>query len=123
MAAIEANMYDFNKVNMAQIAPLDIIALKKMCIKAMDETLPGDYWMLLNKERSDYTIFYNCDLLSSAKKGEELFATLTNRGKVIDFVHREDGAYEIWIRITDEEGEEDNFVYYFFYYNFGVVEV
>ena len=125
----DINMYDFNKVNMAQIEPLDIIYLKKRCIEAMENIAIGSYWMLLNRELHDYTVFVNNgEITNVADKGEVLFQTLGARGKVVDFTKRADDAWEIWVRIpifnpqTNQESTTD-VVYYFFNYDIGIVEV
>ena len=126
----EINMYDFNKVNMAQIEPLDVISLKRLCIDAMRDFAIGSYWMLLNRELYDYTLFVNNGELNEVGRGEALFATLTNRGKVVDFTKQpqDNGVYEIWVRIptfdpaTGEQGTAD-VVYYLFNYDTGIVEV
>ena len=125
----DINMYDFNKANMAQIEPLDLIALKRKCIEAMEEIAIGSYWMLLNRELYDYTLFVNNgEITNTADKGETLYQTLTNRGKVTDFTKQPDGALEIWLRIpiTNVQTEEQSFAdvaYYFFRYDNGIVEV
>lgn len=124
----EVNMYDFNKANMAQIEPLDIIALKRLCIEAMGEIAIGSYWMLLNRELHDYTLFVNNGELGEISRGEALFTTLINRGKVTDFTKQPNGAWEIWLRIpvvNTQENKESTIdvVYYFFNYDAGIVEV
>lgn len=124
----EISMYDFNKANMAQIKPLDIESLKKLCIDAMKEIAIGSFWMLLNRETYDYTVFVNEDTFTEERKGEILLTTLLNRGSVVDFTKQPNGAYEIWIRVpvvnnaTGEKAEAD-IVYYFFNYDMGIVEV
>ena len=127
MEVAQCNLYEFNQANMAQIEPLDIVSLKRFCINAAEQIKYGDYWMLLNKERADYTIFHRTVGASDLELGEAIFETITNRGKVIDFTECESGAFEIWIRIPyvnekNEEGTKD-FVFYLFDYNIGIVEV
>lgn len=127
MGVAEFNLYEFNQANMAQIKPLDTVALKRLCIRAAEQIRQSDYWMLLNKERADYTLFHRTIGASDLELGEAIFETLTNRGKVIDFTECESGAYEIWIRIpyVNEKYEEGvtDFVFYLFNYNIGIVEV
>lgn len=115
------NLYDFNKVNMAQIKPYDPIVLNRMCGRIADDLWALEkptYWMLLCRERNDYTVFR----IESDK--EELKSALvecvSNRGMVLDISKQEDGAYEIWIRDIDTK---DNVVYYLFDYNGGIIEV
>lgn len=124
MADTTFTLYELNQANMEQIKPLDVVFLKKACINAC-KNIKG-YWMLLNRERADYTVFHKKEKLNDADSGEQLYKTLTNRGKVIDFTELESGAYEIWIRmpvVRDGKEETENFVYYLFEYNFGIVEV
>ena len=122
------SLYDFNKTNMAQVKPYDPIALNKLCGKAASEIWdsnflaeePKDkiYWMLLCRERNDYTIFcieHDVHELASA-----LVECLSNRGYVLDISRQDDGNYEIWIR---DVYTQDNVVYYLFDYNGAIVEV
>lgn len=114
-------LYEFNKENMAQIPPYDPIVLNTLCKRAADDiwenTKPA-YWMLLCRERNDYTVFR----LESNK--EELYLALveclSNRGQVLDIEKRPDNNYEIWIRDFDTK---ENVVYYLFNDNYGVIEV
>ena len=124
----EINMYDFNKANMAQIEPLEVEAVIRLCIDAMKEIAIGSFWMLLNRETYDYTVFVNENNYNEEQRGLALYATLVNRGKVVDFTKQPNGAYEIWVRVpvinnvTGEKAEAD-IVYYFFNYDMGIVEV
>lgn len=119
-SAFEVNMYEFNKVNMAQIKPLDIIWFNKKCITTANEIAGAGatYWMLLCRERNDYTIFHFVESID--KLADSINKTLRNRGDIIDFVRRDDGNYEIWIRDIDTK---ENFVYYLFDYNQAIIEV
>ena len=122
------SLYDFNKKNMAQIKPYDPIALNNLCKKTAGEIWdanfladkPKDktYWMLLCRERNDYTIFcveHDVNELTSA-----LIECLCNRGHVLDITRQDDGNYEIWVRDIDTK---DNVVYYLFDYNEAIIEV
>ena len=118
------NLYDFNKVNMANIKPYDVITLNRLCKKTAEDIWHTfkqgcySYWMLLCRERNDYTIFRLEDSISDFESA--LIECLNNRGKVLDITKQEDGNYEIWIRdnVTD-----DNVVYYLFDYNNAIIEV
>ena len=113
------SMYDINKNLMAQEKPLDPIATNRAVKDAADGVLASfkRYWMLLCRERNDYTVF----IINSSKNLEcELKETLLNRGQLLDIEKQEDGNFEIWIR--DPETKE-NFVYYLFDYSFGIIEV
>lgn len=112
------NLYDFNKAGMQGEKPLDIIALQ-IKIKEMIEDLystKNPYWMLLCRERNDYTVFIILTVEGTVK---ELLETLNNRGQVLSIDKQKDGNYEIWIRDTETK---ENFVYYFFDYKFGIIK-
>lgn len=113
------SMYDINKNLMKEEKPLDPIATNIAIKKAADGILSSfkKYWMLLCRERNDYTVFI---ITGSNKLEDELKETILNRGKLLDISQQEDKNFEIWIR--DPETEE-NFVYYLFDYTFGIVEV
>jgi len=77
------------------------------------------YYMLLNKETSNYTLFnftkipFNLELFKKDFK-----VCLQNRGSIVSIDLTEDKqAYEIWIR------DEEDLVYYFFPYDLGVIEI
>ena len=111
------NLYDFNKQAMNQINPMDPIEFnKKISEIVSDMFLKSPYWMLLNNERKDYTVFI---ILTKEGIEEELKPTLTNRGHVLSIDKMEDGNYEIWIRDFDTK---ENFVYYLFDYSFGIIK-
>lgn len=118
------SLYDFNKTNMAQIKPYDPIAFNDICTEVAKEIWYSkkvdnvSYWMLLCRERNDYTVFcikYSLGELTSAIKD-----CLNNRGFVLDITKQPDKNYEIWIRDFDTN---ENVVYYLFNYNEAIVEV
>ena len=77
------------------------------------------YYMLLCRERNDYTIFF----INEEKKDnlyKKMMNTLNNRGKILSIDKQPDGAYEIWIK--DEFENNGIFVYYLFNYDIGVVD-
>jgi hypothetical protein len=127
MANIElGNLYEFNKNAMSQIEPMDMIAFNRLTDSIsrimMDSCEEEDlhYWMLLCHDRRDYTLF-NIVAASDVKYiANELKPTLLNRGSILDIELQNNGAYEIWIR--DNETKE-NFAYYLFSYDTGVIEV
>lgn len=115
---LSISLYQLNKQAYSQVKPLHSIALN-VCIKEMILDImsrSNGYWMLLCKDREDYTVFHLITVEGIIKDMRE---SLINRGKVLDVRKQQDGNYEIWIR--DNETEE-NFAYYFFDYNFGIVE-
>ena len=126
MANIElGNLYDFNKNAMSQFKPMDMIAFNKATLdiaKEMREAAEENdrhYWMLLCHERRDYTLFNIIAAELANSIVNELRPTLSNRGTIIDIEKQEDGAYEIWVR----DNENENFAYYLFPYDNGVIEV
>lgn len=117
MELAETTLYEFNKANMAQIKPLDVFFLNKRCIEAVKSFENSKYTMLLSNEKRDYTVFHSINMTKEGL-GKELFELLNSRGKVIDFTKQENGSWEIWIRYPDN----DNVVFYYFDYDWGVVE-
>ena len=120
------NLYDFNKEAMKIEKPLDPIQFNvKTNEIAQDMWDCADcasiqYWMLLCHDRRDYTLFNVIAAIDSKPIVKELRPTLTNRGQILTIDKQSDGAWEIWIR--DNETEE-NFAYYLFQYNNGVIEI
>ena len=112
-------MYEINKNLMKEDKPLDPIAINIAVKKAADGVLASfkKYWMLLCRERNDYTVFI---VNGSNNLEKELKETLLNRGYLLSIDKQEDGNFEIWIR---DSITEENFVYYLFDYTFGIVEV
>ena len=81
---------------------------------------------LLSLDGQSYEV--DGEITNTADKGEALYQTLTNRGKVTDFTKQPDGAWEIWLRlpISNIQTGEQSFAdvaYYFFRYDNGIVEV
>ena len=126
MANIElGNLYDFNKVAMNQFKPMDTISFNRAVLKIAQEMREAaeesdrHYWMLLCHERRDYTLFNIIEATIANVIVNELSPTLKNRGEIVDIEKQEDGTYEIWIR----DNEKENFAYYLFPYDNGVIEV
>ena len=116
-------LYDFNKQLMSQAKELRRIDFKDSLnqIKDFIKEKDNKYFMLLCKERSDYTVFVlfkNEDFDRQIFK-KELSECLTNRGQILSIEKTKDKqAYEIWIKV-----DEEAFVYYLFPYDLGVIEV
>lgn len=91
--------------------------IKQFCLDTKNK-----YFMLLNREKYDFTLFNlenKCDDFEINRIFyDELRECLQNRGKLlsIDLTEGKD-ACEIWI-VTDDEA----FVYYLFPYDNGVIE-
>lgn len=118
-------LYEFNKDAMKNEKPLDPIELHnkiKIIAKEMYDNEEHDkhYWMLLCHDRRDYTLFNIISAENYSVIIDELKPTLTNRGYALSIDKQPDEAWEIWIR--DIETEE-NFAYYLFQYDKGVIEI
>ena len=115
-----SNLYEFNKINMAQIKPVDPIWFNQHCAKVAEEIWDSQttYWMLLCRERNDYTVFRTINA-STKKIEEELQPTLKNRGSILLIDKQPDGAWEIWIR---DVMTSENFAYYLFDYTPAVID-
>lgn len=113
------SLYEYSKQVVANEVPMDPILFNKKMIEVSTDMVEHTYMMLLCHDRRDYTIFHiaNADKKIAAK---EISETLHNRGKILLVDKQKDGSWEIWIRdsLTDE-----NFAYYLFPYDDGVVEV
>ena len=119
-------LYDFNKELMKKERVIDPILFntqinkiaREMFVDA--ETKDEHYWMLLCHDRRDFTLF---NIIASKEIDtivEELKPTLVNRGEIIAIDKQPNGAWEIWIR---DAVSAENFVYYLFKYDNGVIEV
>ena len=113
------SLYEYSKQVVANEVPMDPILFNQKMIEVSMNMVEHTYMMLLCHDRRDYTIFHiaNADKKIAAK---EISETLYNRGKILLVDKQKDGSWEIWIRdsLTDE-----NFAYYLFPYDDGVVEV
>lgn len=113
------SLYEYSKQVVANEVPMDPILFNKKMIEVSMDMVEHTYMMLLCHERRDYTIFH---IANTDKKiaANEISETLYNRGKILLVDKQKDGSWEIWIRdsLTDE-----NFAYYLFPYDDGVVEV
>lgn len=118
---IELDNYSIHKQLYAQLEPnADKITTELSNIGAWFSVAPEcDYYMLMCKEISYFTVFHFNNMNYMAGM-QELEATLKGRGTIVDivYVHSED-AYECWVR--DDNGEV--FMYYLFPYDWGIVEV
>ena len=113
------SLYEYSKQVVANEVPMDPILFNQKMIEVSMDMVEHTYMMLLCHDRRDYTIFH---IANANKKiaAKEISETLYNRGKILLVDKQKDGSWEIWIRdsLTDE-----NFAYYLFPYDNGVVEV
>ena len=124
MAKIEAGtLYQLNKQAMHKLPPLKGGNLQRALTSVaawFSANLNTRYYMLLCKEKSDYTILHFKNL--NYDKGiSELQEILESRGHIIsiDYCHGEN-AYECWVR---EKDSDESFMYMLFPYDWGIVEV
>ena len=124
MAEIEAgNVFELNKQIRRKSSPMESEKLNEAITNLAgwcSFRCNARYYMLLCKERSDYTIFrlknFNYD-----QAGQEVKEVLESRGQIIgvDYLHGFD-AYECWVK--DPETDEP-FMYMFFVCDDFIVEV
>ncbi len=114
------SVYNANKEIMNNFTPItDPIIINKSVIEVTNWMKnKNQYFMLLNNENKDYTIFnvinHDWEECKAALKD-----CILNRGDLLEIEYIEEtDAYEIWIRTSGE-----NFVYYFFSYDNAVLEV
>lgn len=120
------NFYEINKELMKNEPVLDIILFNKKIQEIAEEMktnfLNGDnhYWMLLCNDRKDYTVFNIISMENIITIENELRPTLKNRGDILSIDKKGNDCWEIWIR---NEHNKENFVYYLFKYNDGIIEI
>lgn len=84
----------------------------------LSATMNTKYYMLLNNERRDYTIF-NFINFNYTQGVQELEEVIDSRGELINIEYNHElGYYEIWIKIEDVY-----YVYLFFECDDFVIEV
>ena len=125
MSNIEmGTLYEFNRDAVAAETPLTRTELKKALreIKQFFYEKPDNYFMLLCREKYDFTLFnlkYK-EEFSTRKLIDELEECLNNRGLIISIeLTKAKDAFEIWIKSTDDNTA---CVYYLFPYDLGVIE-
>lgn len=117
-------LYDLNKAGIIELEKeisKEEMPDKLKTIGNFIRNANNQYFMLLCRERYDFTLFnlQSATDLSIIKAKIELETCMRNRGTVLSIEPTEDkGAIEIWIKIDDEA-----FVYYFFPYDLGVIEI
>jgi len=97
-------IYEMNKELYKQLDPCDgiFIQLKATEIVHMIRRRDENF-MLLNRERNDYTIFTINQFISEKEAIQGVRETLQNRGDVVAIEKlQEEDNYEIWIKDNDE---------------------
>ena len=94
----------------------------KKCLREIKQfflTKNDKYFMLLNRETYNFTLFNlgMKDEVTMKRIMQDFKECLQNRGPVISIDPTEEGAYEIWISVDD-----DVLAYYLFPYDIGVIE-
>ena len=112
-------LYDMAKQMVVNESPMQSVDFNRKVCEVATKMREKDYWMLLCRERNDFTVF-KTNHSKCSKISKELIPTLKNRGLVIFIDEQTDGVYEIWIR--DPETEE-NFAYYLFDYSDAIIEI
>lgn len=120
------NLYELNKMAYMQMPFLNAASISKAKtdIEEYFKETNAYYYMMLCKERSDYTLFNTkkkeCTLIG-AEMAWDVIDCLTNRClKLLDCYKNDDGVIEIWVR-EDEEGAIPA-AYFIFPYDDGVIE-
>lgn len=95
------NLYEINKAAMEK-EPLmteERIKEKQKELEKFFHNYEHSYFMLLNREKADYTVFRVNNLRTGEDKAaEETIGCLTDRGKIIAIDKQDNGAYECWIK-------------------------
>lgn len=115
-------LYDMNKAAIINIPSLTNSELKKNLKKIkqffLDKT--DKYFMLLNRETYNFTLFNlgNKNEIAMKQTMDDFKECLDNRGRIVSIETDSAGNYEIWI--VDDFNEA--LVYYLFPYDLGVIE-
>ena len=82
-----------------------------------------NYYMLLCRDKNDYTLFHFNDM-NYSQGVQEVKETLESRGEIIDiFYETAVNAYACWVRNEDGMGSYAVDMYLLFGYSWGVVEI
>ena len=115
-------LYDMNKAAIINMPSLTNSELKKILKKIkqffLDKT--DKYFMLLNRETYNFTLFNlgNKNEIAMKQTMDDFKECLDNRGRIVSIETDSAGNYEIWI--VDDFNEA--LVYYLFPYDLGVIE-
>lgn len=119
----KVKLYDLNKQIMHEQKAISPLALQPYQDKIEEwfNWSIDSYAMLLCHERRDYTIFHLYEKQNPNPPqlaAKELIGCLIDRGDILSIDETEDKAWEIWLRIDNEE-----YCYYLFNYDNAVIEV
>lgn len=114
-------LYDMNKAAIVNMSSLTNKELNKNLKKIKQFFLEKSdkYFMLLNRETYNFTLFNlgNKNDIAMKQTIDDLEECLNNRGRIVSIEPDSAGNYEIWI-VDDNEA----LVYYLFPYDLGVIE-
>lgn len=114
-------LYDMNKAAIVNMSSLTNKELNKNLKKIKQFFLEKSdkYFMLLNRETYNFTLFNlgNKNDIAMKQTIDDLEECLNNRGRIVSIEPDSAGNYEIWI-VNDNEA----LVYYLFPYDLGVIE-
>lgn len=115
-------LYDMNKIAIINLPKLSNKKFQKKMKEIENFFLsnPDKYFMLLNRETYNFTLFNlgNKNETAILLTITDLEECLNNRGKVVSLEMDSMNNYEIWIVNEDNEA----LVYYLFPYDLGVIE-
>ena len=109
-------LYELNQQALKNVPAVNAQEITKAIMELTDyiKNSGNKYFMLLNKERSDYTIFIYEE--KSKELAEEMIGCLTDRGELLAVEKQDNGAYECWIRRSGLV-----YMYYLFPYDNAVI--
>ena len=109
-------LYELNQQALKSVPAMKIQETTKAVTELADyiKNSRNKYFMLLNKERSDYTIFIYEE--KAKELAEEMIGCLTDRGELLAVEKQDNGAYECWIRRSGLV-----YMYYLFPYDNAVI--
>lgn len=109
-------LYELNQQALKSVPAMKIQETTKAVTELADyiKNSGNKYFMLLNKERSDYTIFIYEE--KAKELAEEMIGCLTDRGELLAVEKQDNSAYECWIRRSGLV-----YMYYLFPYDNAVI--
>ena len=109
-------LYELNQQALKSVPAMKIQETTKAVTELADyiKNSGNKYFMLLNKERSDYTIFIYEE--KAKELAEEMIGCLTDRGELLAVEKQDNDAYECWIRRSGLV-----YMYYLFPYDNAVI--
>ena len=113
-------MYDINKqiINQMPVLTDEQIAEAKLSLIHCIKETENEYYMLLCKEISYYTLFHIVDYLTEPNIYDEIIDCVQNLGDIKSIELIDNSVIEIWFQPKDDEAK----VMYFFAYDAGVIE-